>query len=304
MRKLRWLMLPAALFWLTAYEAQSLDRCLAETTVDCALDEAVAVAVSLEDRSQRSIAFSYIARVQADTGREAAARETIQKVLTIKRNIMDPNTQNRLDSNIARVHALLGDPAQGLEIAEGIGNPGRLVMTYAWIAQSQAMAGDRAGVDRTVSKALAVAEDIPQQQLASPFAQLAIAKSYIGDREEALAIADSALKLSGKFNSDLIQARLLTVVAVAENAAGAQGRTRKSLDRAREFLAGMESANAPAKELASLLAYLAWAQALTGDREGALASLEPLKQLIREGLDPYSQSSQLAATALVLAKAE
>ena len=61
----------------------------------------------------------------------------------------------------------------------------------------------------------------------------------------------------------------------------------------------VRSADAPASELASVLAYLAWAQALTGDREGALASIEPLKALIRDRLDTSSQSSQLAAIALV-----
>jgi hypothetical protein len=81
-------------------------------------------------------------------------------------------------------------------------------------------------------------------------------------------------------------------------------RSKRSLVHAQELLADMESANAPASELASVLAYLAWAQALTGDREGALASTEPLKGLIRDRLDTSSQSSQLAAIALLLVKAD
>lgn len=44
MRSFRWLLLPAAQFWLTGYEAQSLDECLAETTVDCAIEQAVVAA--------------------------------------------------------------------------------------------------------------------------------------------------------------------------------------------------------------------------------------------------------------------
>jgi tetratricopeptide (TPR) repeat protein len=304
MRKFHWLLLPVALFWLTGYQSSALDECLAETTVDCAIDQSAAVAVTIEDRRERARAFAYIARVQADTGREADARKTIDKILALKRDIMDPGTQDGLDSSLARIHGLLGDFGKALKILEGIGNPGRVILTYAWIAQSQATAGDKTGVDLSISRALAAAKDVPREQLAFPFAQIAVARGYMGEKEEALAIADSALKLSGKFNSDPIQARVLTVVAVAENAVGAQGRAKASLDRAKEFLADMESTNAPAKDLASLLAYLAWAQALTGDREGTLASLEPLKVLIRDNLAPYSQSSQLAAIALVLNKAE
>ncbi len=41
MRKFRWLLVPVALFWLTGYESQSLNDCLAATTADCALDEAI-----------------------------------------------------------------------------------------------------------------------------------------------------------------------------------------------------------------------------------------------------------------------
>ena len=209
MRKFHWLLLPVALFWLTGYQSSALNECLAETTVDCAIDQSAAVAVTIEERRERARALAYIARVQADTGREADARKTIDKILALKRDIMDANTQDGLDSSLARIQGLLGDFGKALEIVEGIGNPGRVVLTYAWIAQSQAMAGDEAGFDLSVSKALAAAENVPRDRLAFPFAQLAIAHGYMGDHEEALAIADSALKLSGKFNSDPIQARVL-----------------------------------------------------------------------------------------------
>ena len=169
---------------------------------------------------------------------------------------------------------------------------------------SQARAGDKAGADKTISRAVAVAKDVPREQLAFSFALMAIARAYTGDKEETLAIADSALELSARFNSELLRARVAAVVAVAESTAGAKRRAKASLGRLKGLYDDMESANAPANDLASTLAYLAWAQALSGDREGALASTEPLKKLIRGRLDSYSQSSQLAAIALVLVKAE
>jgi tetratricopeptide (TPR) repeat protein len=304
MRKLRWLLLPVAFFWLTAYESRSLDECLAETTADCALEQSIAAAGEIEDRRQRAGALSYIARVQADIGREADARDTIEKVLFLKRDFMDSGAHDRIAANLARVYALLGDVDRAKEIVEGMGDPGRVTVAHAWIAQSQAMAGDKGDADMTISRALAAAEDLPSEQLAFLFAQMAIARAYTRDEAETLAIADSALKLSTRFNSDLLRARVATVVAVAESAAGAQDRARASLGRVKELLADMEFTNAPAKELASVFAYLAWAQALTGDHDGALASMEPLKALIRDRLDTNSQSSQLAAIALVLVKAE
>ncbi|MEN8196070.1 MAG: hypothetical protein ABFS30_06100 [Pseudomonadota bacterium] len=304
MRVIRWMLVPAALFWLTAYESQSLDECLAETTADCALDHSIAAAGEIEDRRQRAGILSYIARVQADIGRKADARDMIEKVLFLKRDIMDSGAHDRIAANLARIYALLGDIDKAMEIVEGIGDPGRIALAYAWIAQSQANAGDKGGADMTISRALTAAKDLPREQLAFLVAQLAIAQAYTGDEVETLTIADSALELSARFNSDLLRARVATVVAVAESAAGAQGRAKMSLGRVTELLAGMESPSAPAKELASVLAYLAWAQALTGDREGALASTELLKPLIRDRLDTSSQSSQLSAIALVLVKAE
>lgn len=304
MRMLRWLLLPAALFWLTAYESRSLDECLAETTADCALEQAIAAAGEIEDRRWRASALAYIARVQADTGREAEARNMIDKVLFLKRDIMDPSSRDWLDTNLVRIYALLGDFGKAMETLEGIGDPGRVVLTYSWIAQSQARAGDKAGVSATVSRALGVAKDLSRDQFAVPFAQMAIALAHTGDKAETLALVDSAVQLSASFDNDMLRARVATIVAVAENSAGAQDRARASLDRAQELLADMESASAPAKELASVLAYLAWAQALTGDREGALDSTETLKVLIRDRLDTSSQSSQLAAIALVLVKAQ
>ncbi len=228
----------------------------------------------------------------------------IERVLFLKRDFMDSGAHDRIDANLARIYALLGEVGKATEIAEGIGDPGRITLAYAWIAQIQARDGDRAGADETISLALAQAEDLPQERLAFPFAQMAIARAYAGDKQEALAIADSALGLSDSLDGDMFRARVAAVVAVAESVAGAQDRARASLGRVKEYLADMESDNASARDRSSVLAYLAWAQALTGDREGALASTEPLKALIGGGMVSLSQSSQLAAIALVLVKAE
>ena len=303
MRYLRWLAIPAALFVLTGYESRTLDRCLDETTIQCALDESAAVANSIEDVRQRASAFVYIARVQADIGQQAQARITVDKVLALKRSIMDPVFQDSLESGVARIHALLGEAERAIEIAQGIGEPARAALTNAWIAQAQAHAGDRAGARKSIARALESASDSSQEQLAYLFSQLAMAQAYMGDREETLAILDSALQLSDRFNSDLLKARTAAGAAVAESAVGETARAARSLERVQELRAEMEADHAPAKDMASVLAYLAWAQALVGDRDAALASIEPLKELIGSQLDPFSQSSQLAAVALVLAKA-
>lgn len=304
MSRLRWLSIPTVLLLLTGFETESLNNCLAETTVECALEAAISAANSIEDNRRRAMGLAYVARVQADIGRAGDAGDMIGKVLHLKRGIMDPAAQDGLESGVARVHALLGNIETALEIAQGIGDPGRATMTYAWIAQAQAGAGDIAEARKTITLALAVAEDVPQEQLAISFSQLAIAQAHIGDRDETLAILNSAMALSERYNGDLLKARIAAVAAVAESAVGAQDRAARSLERVKELLDRMEADNAPAKDLGSVLAYLAWSQILTGDRDGSLSSVDSLKSLIATQPDGFMRSSQLAAIALVLGKAQ
>lgn len=304
MSRLRWLLVPASLFWLTGFEADSLNRCLAETTIECALDEAIAAANSVEDKRRRAMGLAYVARVQADIGRNAEALKMIDRVLFLKRGIMDAAAQNALDSSIARVYALLGNSGMAAEIAQGIGNPARATMAYAWLAQARASAGDRAGAREAISLALAVAEDLSRERLAFPFSQLAVAQAYMGEKDETLAIVDSALALSERFDEDLLQARVTAVAAVAENAVGSRERAIHSIERVQALLDKMKADDVPAKDLGSVLAYQAWSQILTGERAGALASLDSLKPLVASQPDGYVRSNQLAAIALVLGKAQ
>jgi tetratricopeptide (TPR) repeat protein len=304
MGELRWLLVPAALVWLTGFESASLDRCLAETTIECALEEAIAAANAAENKHQRAMGLAYVARVQADIGRGTDAMKMLDEVLFLKRGIMDVAAQNALDSSVARVHALLGNPERAAEIAQGIGDPGRAALAYAWLAQAQAGAGDSVGARKAISLALVAAEDLPREQLAFPFSQLAVAQAYMGERDETLAIVDSALALSERFDRNLIQARIAAVAAVAESAVGEQDRAADSLERVKDILSRMETGNAPAKELGSVLAYLAWAQILTGDSASAFASMDSLKPLIAAEPDGFVRSNQLAAIALVIGKGQ
>lgn len=302
MHLLRLLLLPALVFCLAGYKGASLQACLAETTVQCALDESIAAARSLEDERERASAFAYIARVQADIGRTAEARDMLAKVYALKRGIMDSRAQDGLESGIARIHALLGERGRALEVAEGIGDPARAALTYAWIAQAQAAAGETEAAGRTIALAVEKSERSEDTQLAFLFSQLAIAQAHTGDRKVTLAVADVALRLSWKFNGNMLKARSVSAIAVAEYVAGAGERAAASLQQIRDLVAQMEADREPAKDLGSGYAYLAWAEALAGEPDNAMASLEPLKRLIGDGLEGYSQSSQLAATALVLGK--
>lgn len=304
MRYFRWLLLPAAMFWLTAYESQSLDQCLAETTVDCALDEAALAAQKIDDRSRRAMAYSYLARVQADAGRYADARENLTVAGILKRGIMDPRPRDGISSNQARVHALLGEFDKALAIAEDISNPTVAVRAWSWIAASQATAGDNTGANLSVERALTAAADIPQERIGFPLALMAIAKAYAGKHDEALAAAVAALDIASRYEDDLWQARVASLAAVAQAAAGEREQARESLARAATNLSRLVGDRAPLEQRGSAQAFIAWAQALSGDGEGARAGLEALKVPIRDMPNPYWPSIFLSVTALVLANTD
>jgi tetratricopeptide (TPR) repeat protein len=304
MRKFRWLLLPAALVWLTGYEAQSLDECLAETTVDCAIDQAVVAARKIDKPTLRAAAYSYIARVQADAGRDAGAREHLVLVGILKRQIMEPGLRDGISSNQARVHALLGEMDQALAIAENVHESAAAVRAWSWVAESQARAGDNEGANQSIVRALTAAAEMPQERIAFPLALMAIAEAQAGERDEALEAAAAALELASRYDDQLWQARVASLAAVAQAAAGDRGQAVESLVRAEVHLSRLSEGDAPPEQRSSALAFIAWAQALAGDGPGARARLEDLKALIREMPDHYWRSISLSAIALVLAKSE
>ena len=277
MRKYRWLLLPAALFWLTGYESRSMDECLAETTVGCAIDQAVLAARTIGDQSQRAAAYSYIARVNADTGHDADAREYLALAGVAKREVMAPNLRAGISASQARINAMLGEFGEALALAEAIDNPVAAVRAWSWIAESQARAGDNTGADRSIERALAVAAKLPVEQMAFPMAMMAVAKAHEGEHEEALAVADAALDLASRYDNDLWQARVASLVAVAQAEAGEHIRAAKSLARATAHLSRLVADGAPVEQHGSALAFIAWAEALSGDSAGARTRLEALK---------------------------
>ncbi len=295
MRKFRWLLLPAALFWLTGYEAQSLDECLAETTAACAIDQAVLAARKISKQTLRATAYSYIARVQADAGRDSDARAHLAQVSLLKREIQEPGLRDGISANQVRVHAMLGEFGEALAFAESIGNPLAAVRAWSWVAESQARAGDNAGADQSIERALAAAAELPMEQMAYPMALMAIAKAHEGEREEALAAAGAALDLASRYNDELWQARVASLAAVARAAAGERCQAAESLARAEAHLSRMVADGAPVEKHGSALAFIAWAEALSGDRERARTRLEPLKELIRDLPDHYWRSIYMSS---------
>jgi len=304
MRKLRWVLIPAALVLLTGYEAQSLSDCLAETTVDCALEQAVVAATQIGKDGQRAVAYGYIARVAADAGRYADARKYLGQAGSIKRTLIELTYHDSISRSQARVHAMMGEFAEAIALAEGIGNSASASMAWSWIAESQAKAGDIAGADRSLALALEAATELPPEQLSFSLALMAVVKAHGGAHEEAMGAADVALELSRRYDDDMVQARVASLVAVAQSAIGERGRARESLAVAGAGLARMAEDGAPSQQRGSALSYIVWAQALSGDGDGARARLGEVKALVPEIVDHYHRSTYLAAIALVLAKAE
>lgn len=304
MRKHRWLLLPAALLWLSGYEAQSLDRCLAETTVECALDGAVDAARQIKLQYERAVAYAYIARVEAGAGMPDAARQHLGEVKLLKREVPGPALRDGISANQARVRAMLGEFGEALDMAEGIRDPVAAVRAWTWIAENQAKAGDNASADRSLERALAAAAELGPAQMAFPMAMMAIVRVRQGAFADGLAAAKAARAIASDYDEVLWQVRVASLVAVAEAAAGKKEQAHETIQQAVRNMHGMVEGGASAKEHMSALAYVAWAKALSGDEEGAQAELDQLKMLIDDFPDHFWRSISLSAIALVLAKAE
>lgn len=304
MRRLRWLLIPAVLLWSFGAQGQSLKECLANATIDCALAQAVLAAGNAETNGKRGLAYSYIARVAADAGRYADARRYYGEAGAIKRSLIEVNLRDGISGNQARVRAMMGEFGQAMTLADGITNAAVAARSWSWIAHAQAIAGDRAGSDLSLERALELATEISQDRLAFSLALMGVVRAHQGERDDALGAVDAALELADRYEPELIQVRVAALATVARAAAGESELAKEALALAEAGLGRMKQDGAPARDRSSAVSYIAWSQALSGDGAGARARLEEMTALVPEIADPYFRSIYLAAIALVLTKSE
>lgn len=304
MSRLRWLLVPVVLFWSAGAQGQSLEECLANATIDCALAQAVEAADLAETDDRRGLAYSYIARVAADAGRYADARRYYREADVIKRGLAEVNLRDSISGNQARVHAMMGEFGEAMALADDIVNIGVAVRSWSWIAHAQAVAGDRAGSDLSLKTALELAAGIPRDRLAFSLALMGVVRAHQDERDDALGAVRAALELADRYEPEMIQVRVAALATVARAVAGEGELAKEALARAEAGLDRMKKDSAPASDQSSAMSYIAWSQALSGDGVGARRRLDEMAGLARQIADPYYRSIYLAAIALVLAKSE
>ena len=304
MSRLRWLLILAALFWSPAAQGQSLEECLANATIDCALAQAVLAANAAETDGKRGLAYSYIARVAADAGRYADARRYYGEASAIKRSLIEVKYLEAISGNQVRVHAMMGEFGEAMTLADGIVDAVVASRSWSWIAHAQAIAGDRAGSDLSLKRALELAAELSQDRLAFSLALMGVVRAHQGEHDDALSAVNAALELADRYEPAIIQVRVAGLAAVARAAAGERELAMEALVLAERGLIGMKQAGAPARDQSSALSYIAWAQALGGGGAGVQVRLNEMTALVPEVDDPYYRSIYLAAIALVLAKSE
>ena len=300
MSRLRWLLILAALFWSAAAQGQSLEECLANATIDCALAQAVLAANAAETDGKRGLAYSYIARVAADAGRYADARRYYGEASAIKRSLIEVKYLAAISGNQSRVHAMMGEFGEAMTLADAV----VASRSWSWIAHAQAIAGDRAGSDLSLKRALELAAELSQDRLAFSLALMGVVRAHQGEHDDALSAVNAALELADRYEPEIIQVRVAGLAAVARAAAGERELAMEALALAERGLIGMKQAGAPARDQSSALSYIAWAQALGGGGAGVQVRLNEMTALVPEVDDPYYRSIYLAAIALVLAKSE
>jgi tetratricopeptide (TPR) repeat protein len=304
MSRLQWLLILTVLWWSAAAQAQSLEECLANATIDCALAQAVIAANAVKTDGQRGLAYSYIARVAADGGRYADARRYYDEASVIKRGLIEVNFRDAISGNQVRVHAMMGEFGEAISLADGIANKAVASRSWSWIAHAQAIAGDRAGSGLSLDRALEMAAEMSQDRLAFSMALMGVVRADQGEREDALGAVDAALELADRYEPDIIRVRVAALAMVARAVAGESELAKEALVSAEAGLRRMEQDGATARDLSSAMSYIAWSQALSGDGVGAQARLHEMINLVPEVVDPYYRSIYLAAIALVLTKSE
>ncbi len=220
MSRLRWLLILSVLFWSVAAQGQSLEKCLANATIDCALAQAVIAANAAEMDGQRGLAYSYIARVAADAGRYADARRYYAEAGAIKRSLIEVNFREAISGNQVRVHAMMGEFGEAMTLADGIADAVVASRSWSWIAHGQAVAGDRRGSGLSLNKALELAGDISQERLAFSLGLMGVVRAHQGERDDALGAVEAALELADRYEPEIIQVRVAALAAVARAAAG------------------------------------------------------------------------------------
>lgn len=290
--------LPVAL---AACEPAEVRACRTAPTFDCAIERALAEVEAIEDPVMRAMADAYVARVLADAGLPAEARARIDAVLSATPDPAGAQGGANPLPIAARTLAILGDVEGARAVADDIVDAYNAALARASIAASLARAGRRSEAMVSLDRALDAAPDLTEAQRPYIFAYAALAMSAMGDAALARDMAETAIRKAEALDP-AARARVLAVGGVAQWMAGAGGDADRSLRRIDTILAVLDRERRHPAHTSTVLGFLAWARAETGDRTGAQEAVGRLAETLGELREPRFRALAFSVIALALAK--
>ena len=176
-----------ALAFIALAQAQAGDRAEAQATIA----QALALAQTLDEKGRVGL-LAIVAPAQAQAGDRAKAQEAISRALAFVQTL-DDEEQDRTLLVILWAHLKAGDTVQALALSQAFINKESQARLLPMIAQVQAQNGNRAGAQKTVSKALALARVRDEKDRDWDLARIAPALAQAGDHVEARATITQVL---------------------------------------------------------------------------------------------------------------
>ncbi len=197
-----------ALAFIALSQAQAGDRAGARATI-----AQVLVLAQTLDEKERVVVLACVAPAQAQVGDHAEAQEATSRVLAFVQTL-DDEERDRTLLVILWAHLRAGDAVQALALSQAFINKESQARLLAMIARVQAQNGNRAGAQKTVSKALALARARDEKDRDWDLAHIASALAQAGDHVEAQATIAQVLATQ-MFTGEGSRAVALALIAEA-----------------------------------------------------------------------------------------
>ena len=279
-------------------------ECYSSPTVNCLL-AALQAAKEIEDAATRAMALGLTAKVQAESGNQGRAAETVAAALQATSESDDVGRRAIALARIAKVQAKSGDQggaaetvAVALQTASESDHPGLRAIALGLIASAQAESGDQGGAAETVAVALQAASEIDNAGgRAIPLASIAFAQAESGDQGGAAETVATALQTAKEIDRAGLRAIALARIAFAQAELGDQGGAAETVAAALQTAKEIDRAGGRALALG----LIAKVQAESGDREGTAEAVAAGLQAVSEIDNAGGRAIPLASIAGALA---
>ena len=197
-----------SLAFIALSQAQAGDRAGAQVTIA----QVLTLAQTLDEKGRVEL-LAIVAPAQAQVGDRAKAQEATSRALAFVQTL-DDEERDRTLLVILWAHLRAGDAVQALALSQAFINKESQARLLAMIARVQAQNGNRAGAQKTVSKALALARARDEEDRDWDLAHIVPALAQAGDHVEARATIAQVLATQ-MFTGEGSRAVALALIAEA-----------------------------------------------------------------------------------------